>query len=106
MEKVREAVDFEPHPNLIFGVLVDTGVTEGGVIKPDSVKDRTPTIRIIALGKTVAEQFEGRLSVGSECYMAAPYMQYAEINGVDMVVCYADAVMGIKKPKLQTIGEA
>lgn len=105
-EKLRKALDFVPHPNLIFAVLVDTSKTEGGVIKPDSAKDKTPTVEIVAMGKNVQEQFGEFVSVGSRCYVAAPYMSYAEINGTDMLVFHADGILGVKKSKIETIGEA
>lgn len=105
-EKIRKALDFVPHPNIMFGVMVDTSVTEGGVIKPDSVKDKTPTIRIVAIGKNVSEQFGEFLKEGDEVYGAAGYLNYAEINGVEFIVMYPDSVMGVKKRKLQTVGEA
>lgn len=95
-EKLRKALDFDPHPNVIFGVLVDTSVTDSGIIKPEQAKDKTPVIEIVAIGSNVEKQFDGFIRKGARCYVALPYIQYAEINGVDFIVMFPDAILGVK----------
>ena len=101
--KIKGALDFRPHPNLIIGTMVDKSVTAGGIIKPETADPQTPEMVVRAIGSSVAEQFYSALNIGDHCYIISQYANIADINGVEFVVCPADAILGIKSPDTGSI---
>ena len=89
-EKLKNIV---PPPTLIPGAEIDQNVTEGGVIKPESTKPITPKVRILKIGSQVLKAFDGFVGEKSIVYVAPPYMQYVEINGMRLVSLMPDAII-------------
>ncbi len=101
IEKAKKVIDgIDPHPHLIYGVAMNTEMTEGGVIKPESAKDKTPRVRVMAIGEQVKEEFGKFINEGADCYLNPSFMQFAEVDAVTFIVFHADAVIGVKKLKL------
>lgn len=99
MEKqtIKSNFDIEPHPNKIFGFKVDTSKTEGGVIKPESVEDRTPLMEIVAVGKNIDLEFKkGPLAKGDQVMVIPQYLNFIELRGQVYAEIMPDAILGIK----------
>lgn len=86
-------LNFEPHPNYIFGVKVEKNKTPGGIILPETKKDLTPIVELVAVGANIEHWKEGDV-----VYADPNFMNFAQIDGVTTIVLMADGIFG-KIPK-------
>lgn len=105
MKKIEKATlkanfDVKPHPLKIFGIPVNSNITESGIHLPEQSQPKTPIVEIISMGKDVDVtfgSFDGKkLEVGDLVYAVPEYMRFIEIKNKVYVELMIDGIFGIK----------